>query len=334
MRLQVAVVAVALWTGVVWAQDVVAAKSGTIHFVDGKAYRAGADLKPNKTGEFPALEPGQTLSTEEGYAEMLLTPGVFLRIAANTEVELVSNRLTDTKLKIVKGSALIEAGEVPADNKITINAGAYTALITKRGLYRFEANPDRIRVIDGRLETWMVNDATGARPVVLKKGRQLSGGEMTTAKFDAKTVDELYAWSRRRSELVAVANFSAARAAASTSGYTYTRSSLGQWVYLPMFGFFTYLPGNGMYRNVFGFNYFSPYEYYSTYYAPRPATNAIGADTGGAWGGRGGSMGQAAGGISNGGSYASVEATSAPTRSSAPAAAPSGGGGGGGGRGD
>jgi len=80
----------------VWAQSVISAKSGTIHHVDGKASIAGTNLKPTKTGEFPALEQGQTLVTQDAHAEVLLTPGVFLRLASRPKPLPTSNRSSGT----------------------------------------------------------------------------------------------------------------------------------------------------------------------------------------------------------------------------------------------
>ncbi len=111
----------------VWAQSVISAKSGTIHHVDGKASIAGKNLKPTKTGEFPTLEQGQTLVTQDAHAEVLLTPGVFLRLGEQSQLEMVNNKLTDTRVKLLDGAALVEVGEIVEGNHITIQVGDYSA---------------------------------------------------------------------------------------------------------------------------------------------------------------------------------------------------------------
>jgi len=322
MRKVLAIVALVGVSGVsAWAQSVLSAKSGTIHHVDGKAYISGVNLKPLRVGDFPQLEENQTLVTEDAHAEVLLTPGVFLRIGEHSSVELLSNKLSDTQLRIVSGSALVEAGEILKDNKITILNGQYRVGIMKIGLYRFDAQPETVRVFEGRAEVTRVRDVADAAPVVLKKGRELQSGDLTVTKFNSKASDELFAWSQRRSALVASANASAARTA-SQQGKLY-KSSAGSWVFLPTFGLYTYLPGNGVYRSPFGYQYWSPVQYVIMT-APRVNASAsgFGNASSSSWGGMGGGSARGGGGgnaSSGGGSYSSVAATSAPTMS-APAA--------------
>lgn len=300
-----------------WGQSVLSAKSGTIHHVSGKAYISGVDLKPLKTGEFPALLETQVLTTEDANAEVLLSPGVFLRLGPDSEVKMVHSDLTDTELMLLKGSALVEAGEVPKGSRTTIVAGPYRASITKVGLYRFDASPERVRVFDGRLEVRLTSDAANARPLTMKRGREVSGGDLTAAKFNAKSSDELFAWSRNRSAVVAMANASAARAAGSSGSFT--RSSAGSWVFLPTFGLYTYLPGRGLYSSPFGYSYYSPSQYWYTYYAPQARNDgAYQAQNGGAMGpiGRGdGGGGYSAPASASSPSFGGAASSSAPTRS-------------------
>lgn len=66
-------------TYVASAQSVISAKSGVVHYVEGRAF-LNDQLVETKFGEFPDLKENQVLRTEEGRAEVLLTPGVFLRV--------------------------------------------------------------------------------------------------------------------------------------------------------------------------------------------------------------------------------------------------------------
>src|SRR5262249_8715877 len=152
---------------------------------------------------------------------------------------------------VISGSALVEAAEILKDNKITIINGQYRVGIAKYGLYRFDAKPEQVRVFEGRAEVTRIRDVADAKPVVLKKGRELKDGDLSVAKFDSKASDELFAWSQRRSALVASANASAA-STASKGGKLY-KSAAGSWVFLPTFGLYTYMPGNGVYNSPFGY---------------------------------------------------------------------------------
>src|SRR5262245_52912637 len=85
-----------------WAQQAISARSGMIHYVEGDVAIDGTAIHP-KFAEFPEVKNNEVLSTQEGRVEVLLTPGVFLRLAENSSVRMVSNSLTDTRIAVVSG---------------------------------------------------------------------------------------------------------------------------------------------------------------------------------------------------------------------------------------
>ncbi len=87
-----------------WAQSVISAHSGVVDYIEGDVSIDGTAIHP-KFAEFPDVKAGQLVATAEGRAEILLTPGVFLRMAENTSVRMLSNALADTRLEVVSGSA-------------------------------------------------------------------------------------------------------------------------------------------------------------------------------------------------------------------------------------
>ncbi|MEQ1949455.1 MAG: hypothetical protein ABL995_19850, partial [Bryobacteraceae bacterium] len=91
----------------VWAQAVISARSGIVHYVEGDVAIDGEATQP-KFAQFPEVKNGQVLSTAEGRVEMLLTPGVFLRLSENSSVKMVSNSLANTRVEVLTGTALIE----------------------------------------------------------------------------------------------------------------------------------------------------------------------------------------------------------------------------------
>jgi len=304
-----------------WGQSVLSAKSGTIHHVDGKASISGYDLKPTKTGEFPALEENQILNTEDAHAEVLLTPGVFLRLGEQSQLKMVSNKLTDTRVQLLAGSALVEVGEILPGNQIAVQVGDYRATLGKAGLYRFDSMPDRVRVFEGKVELASASEQFATMTV--KAGRELVAGNAQTVKFDRKKADELYAWSAQRSALVARANISAARSAASSSAY---RSNGSQWVFLPSFGLFTYLPMNGIWSSPFGYQYYSPRQVW-VIYQPRYSNPGYSASNSG-FGDGSMSRGGGGGGVpasAAGGSFGGAASSAAPARSGGGGGMPSGG---------
>lgn len=256
-----------------WAQSVISAKSGMIHYVEGQVVLDGAAVQP-KFAEFPEVKVGQTLAAEDGRAEILLTPGVFLRLAENSSFKMISNKLADTRVEIVSGSAVIEVGELLQDNAILVLFNGAEIALAKRGLFRIDADPGRLRVYEGEAR---VTSSSGDT-IVAKKGREVQFGAVLEARnFDLKQTDAFYRWSARRDEYVAQANVSAARSASYSSGSGYGSGygygngfgglgyGSGSWAWNPWFGMFTYIPMNGMYYSPFGYAYFSPGSVYSIY---------------------------------------------------------------------
>ena len=57
----------------------------------------------------------------DGRVEILLSPGSFLRLAENSEFIFSSTSIYNLKLKIVRGSAIVEASAV--DSSLEVTAG-------------------------------------------------------------------------------------------------------------------------------------------------------------------------------------------------------------------
>src|SRR6202035_4433504 len=108
-----------LLTSSAWAQSVISAHSGVIQYTEGQVKLDGKTVQP-KFAEFPDVKVGQTLAAEDGRAEVLLTPGVFLRVAENSAFRMVSNKLADTKVEIVSGTVVVEVSELLQNNAITL----------------------------------------------------------------------------------------------------------------------------------------------------------------------------------------------------------------------
>jgi hypothetical protein len=242
--------------------------------MEGQVTVDGAAIHPKST-EFLDLKPDQVLATEDGRAEILLTPGVFLRLPENSSARMISNTLADTRLEIVSGSALIEVGQLLRNNAITIEAHGVEIALPKQGLYRIDTDPARIRVYDGEARV-----TAGAGKIDVKRGREvaLDAPTLEARNFDAKSTDPFYRWSARRSEYVAAANVISARTA-SNSGYGsgFASGGYGSWAFNPWVGMFTYLPASGIYWSPFGSRFYSPavinYVYIPrTISAPGPAT--------------------------------------------------------------
>lgn len=285
------------------AQAVISARSGVVQYIEGDVTLDGQALRP-KFAQFPEVKNGQVLASAEGRTEVLLTPGVFLRLAENSSLRMISNALNDTRLAVLSGSALIEVAELLPDNAITVQFQDTTISLPKRGLFRIDAGNSLLRVYDGEARL-----NPGANEVKVKKNREvdLDAAQLQTRNFDAKTTDPFHRWGARRAAYVSAANIISARTASQSGNYSSgfgsrgLGRSFGSWSWNPWFGMYTYLPANGIYMSPFGgMPYYSPGSIISVY-APRarpmsPMSMPI--PSGG--GGMGGSM-RGGGGFGGGG---------------------------------
>ncbi len=251
-------------TPTVWAQSVISAHSGVIHYVEGDVSVDGVPVHP-KFAEFPDVKAGQLVATAEGRAEILLTPGVFLRMAENSSVRMLSNALADTRLEVVSGSALVEVGELLEHNAISFEASGVHMELAKKGLFRIEASPASLRVYEGQARV-----ASGSETVTARKGHQidLDTAKLADTKFETKDTDAFYRWSSRRAEYVAAANVISARVTSNSNYSSNFAGNPGAWSWNPYFGMFTFLPSNGVYWSPFGSPFYSPAMVW-TAYVPR-----------------------------------------------------------------
>ena len=247
------------------AQYVISAHSGVVQYVQGRALLNDNAVEP-KFGQFPEIKENQVLRTEEGRAEILLTPGVFLRMAENSSIRMISTRLTDTRVEVLSGSVMVESDQAlkdqAKDNAVTLLYKGDTILLVKHGLYRVDTDPARFRVYDGEA---IVKGESGQ--LTLKGGKQTAlGGVLMAESFDKKDTDDLYYWSSQRSGYLARANVSSAMGLRNR-GYG---SSFSGWQWNPMFGLFTWVPFSGSFYNPFGYYFWSPYTvgyyFYPGYY--------------------------------------------------------------------
>jgi hypothetical protein len=231
-----------------WAQAVISARSGMVNYVEGDVRLGGEPVKLNGA-IFPQVKPGQVLYTQAGHAEVLLTPGVFLRLDRNTSFRMISNKLTDTQVEILNGSALVEADEILKSNRIAIKMGDSKTVLLKTGLYHFNADVGQVRTFEGKAQVSNASNSTE-----LKGGRTLLvDSSLEPDKFNKKkSKGELYAWSELRDSRLALANISTARRVNSRGLAT------SLWAWDPYYSMYTFLPRSGMIYSPFGFGWYSP----------------------------------------------------------------------------
>src|SRR6266705_1429173 len=227
-------------------------RPGSLNYVEGQVSIGTQAMNDQSVGS-AKLEPGQSVATEQGKAEILLTPGAFLRLGDNTSVKMISSGLTNTEVHVQKGRAMVEIAEIQDEYNLRVDLSGATTRLLKTGLYDFDADRSQVRVFDGKVTV----QENGAQ-IEVKDGRDLSvnsGGSLKSGKFDKKMYeDDLYNWSSLRSKYLAEANSDAAQT------YVAGGSSwLGTgWYWDPWYDAYTFIPGDGILYDPFGWGFYSP----------------------------------------------------------------------------
>ncbi len=243
----------------------ISAKAGAVNNVTGHVMvtRSGQESQLlSSTDDLAAKDVVTTGATSN--AEILLNPGSYLRLAENSEFQFDDISLDHLKLRLVKGSAIIEAtGLADMDLGVKVATPNATFTIIRSGIYRItvERDASELAVYKGRA-TYGANQAD-----VLKGGNsvRLSNGVAELAKV-SKEKDAFELWSKQRAQLLAKANETLSRRA--LSGYLNNRGwdswlwmphRFGLWTFSSSFGCYTFLP--------FYYGWSSPYgHYYGSYY--------------------------------------------------------------------
>lgn len=236
---------------------------GTLNYVEGQA-SIGSQALDSKSVGSAELQANQSLTTEKGKAEILLTPGVFLRVGNDSSVNMISSSLTDTEVGVNRGHAIVEVDEIHPENDIRITADGATTQLLKTGLYDFDLRQGDVRVFDGEASV-----LEGDRHTTVKGGHQVplqeTGPKLKAQKFDKKEYeeDDLYRWSSLRSAYVAEANVNAAGIYVNDGWGPWGPGWWGAgWYWDPWFDAFTFIPGDGIFYSPFGWGFYSPWWVY------------------------------------------------------------------------
>lgn len=230
-----------------------------INYIEGQVSVNGQPLAQSQNGYAP-LEPNQVLSTTDGKAEVLLSPGVFLRVGNNSAVRMVSPQLDQPQVELTRGEAMLEVDWMPKDERIGVLENGAQSWVMKKGLYEFNSTAGTAAVIDGKMQV-----AEGGRTKDVSQGKEamLTGPKLKTVGFDRKAEDDLYRWSNVRAGYLAEANMSTAQ--------TYYAGGYGPywnagWYWDPYFAMWSWMPYDGYFWSPFGYPFFSPaYVGYAPY---------------------------------------------------------------------
>ncbi len=241
---------------------------GTLNYVEGQVFVQGQQQTPRSVGS-TYLEPHQQIVTRQGYAEMLLTPGVYMRLGHNSAVTMISPGLANTQVQLTRGAAILEVDELFKQNNVSVVVDNSRTEIDKTGLYEFHALPASVGVLDGKA-TFSDDD----QRINLKKGHEVlfaAAQAPVRQKFNKSEVenDPLYRWSMLRGEYATEANVNEGEMLMAGGGWWGPG-----WYWDPYWWSFAFMPGWGLGWGPFGYPFFSPWyvglaPYYGFYgYAP------------------------------------------------------------------
>jgi hypothetical protein len=188
-------------------QSVRSTHSGLLYFFDGSVF-IGEERMQQKFGRFQEIGEGSVLRTEVGRAEVLLSPGVFLRVDENSALRMVSNKLSDTRIELLRGSAILEASHEAANPPDTLVYKTWRVRVPQDSVVRIEAEPAQLRVLSGSAE---VSTGDGFGKVTVYRGDVLPfASELVAGHATTPASDDFNVWSMNRSSVVSEDNSIAA----------------------------------------------------------------------------------------------------------------------------
>jgi hypothetical protein len=281
------------------AQHLISTRAGFVNRTDGKVYvtRFGnVDEERGRASLGTQMRQGDQLSTESGsFAEVLLTPGAYLRLDQKSTVRAVNTDLQSVQFELVEGSAILEVGEVERQAPLLIITRHGQFYVRKDGLHRFDLMADATKVGVRQGELW-----TGSREEVLaSKGTKIGRGKLALfrgaelpglavselakpelAKIDRDAFDNFDVWSFGRAQTLVSANNSALSQSRSNNALSYG------WYFDAFSGGYTFIPRNGMFWSPYGFGFFNSFSNCFT------CMNGLNRGYGSMYGGRGNGGGQ------------------------------------------
>lgn len=209
------------------------------------------------------LGAGETITTQLGKAEVLLTPGVFLRVGDSSEVKMIAPNLTDTEVAIQKGEATVEVTDIHPENRLIVDEGDSATRLEKKGFYDFAADQGVVRVFSGQAE---VRENDRSAKVKGDHAVMLGAQDLKAHGFDENAYEgDLYNWSKLRSSYMAEAN---ADVAPTYEGYGPGWFGTG-WYWDPWLSCYAFVPGGAeVFYSPFGWGFYSPFAFYGAYGVP------------------------------------------------------------------
>ncbi len=256
---------------------VISAKAGGINAITGQAsVHARGESDWQQLSITDDLDAGDHVRTAfDGRVEILLNPGSYLRLGGDSEVELSNNSLENLEVRLLRGTAIVEAsGADDLDLNINISTPHTKLAIVRQGLYRLNVVPENATELIVRKGRVILSDShtkvKGGNKVVFN-ATNVSVAKLT--KEEKKVEEDVDVWSKDRGKMLAKANSRINDRMINSAFANFTdwdpfSRRLGLWFYNTHSRCYTFLP--------FYYGIGSPYGSYNTsvyyptaYYPPR-----------------------------------------------------------------
>jgi hypothetical protein len=245
---------------------VISAQAGGVNSVDGRVTVTRAGKAQPLTAQ-DDLTAGDLVTTgTASQVEVLLNPGSYLRVGENSAFELAENALEKIRVKLMKGSAIVEAtGLDSTELHINIVTERARILIIRRGVYRINVTADSTELLVRKGRATVDDNSSN----IIKGGNEVvfRGGSFEATKLGKQQQDQFDDWSKARANTLAKANERLSARGLNTylssfSSFDWAFSAAnpyGLWAFSPFSRCFTFLP--------FYYGWSSPYgHYYGLYF--------------------------------------------------------------------
>jgi hypothetical protein len=227
-------------------------RSGLLYFFDGYVF-IGDEQVQQRFGRFSEIGEGRVLRTELGRAEVLLTPGVVLRVDENSAIRMVSDSLSDTRIELLRGSAIVEVSHEAANPPDTLLYKNWQVRVPQDSTVRVDSDPAQLRIYSGSAE---VSTEGTSETVTVRRGEVLPlASVLVTDQATTPAADGFNIWAMNRSSVVSEDNTIGAGITDDPDQIDASGAALGNFSYFPPTG----IPSLGI-NYPYGLSFWSPYN--------------------------------------------------------------------------
>jgi hypothetical protein len=180
-----------------FAQSVISVRAGVVNACEGAVFVGGQPVS-SRFGTFPRLHEGADLNTQDGRAELLLSPDVYLRVGRDSAVRMLSASLSDTKIQVLNGSVIFDSGNARTPGPVTLVAAG--AQVHADGPARLRIDSDSAQLIVEKGEARL--DRAGESVVVHADQVASLTGDSVVKRMTPTADDELEMWSQQRNRMI------------------------------------------------------------------------------------------------------------------------------------